>query len=108
MAAGALMITCDSCQRKLLAKRATTKVNGVVQLEATHGEISKASIFPVLLRKLFGEKCTEEALKTSDDILENFLLLEVHDSDIPMLSDIVSSAEHAMIFRLQKNQRSLN
>ena len=54
----------------------------MVQLEAKEGEISKVLILPALLRRLFGEKCIKEALKTSDITLENVRLLEVHDSDI--------------------------
>ena len=53
--AGGTLVTCCSCQRRLLFKKASVELNLVVQFEASDGQSLSLTIFLSLLKKLYKE-----------------------------------------------------
>ena len=62
--AGGTLVTCCSCQRRLLFKKASVELNLVVQFEVSDVQSLSATIFPSLLKKLYGEKCIDNAVES--------------------------------------------
>ena len=92
--AEATLVTCCSCQRRLLLKKASVGLNVVVQLEASDGQSVSVTIFPSPLKKLFGEKCIDDAVKNPDSILTQFHMLDNHDLKLMPTSNIVASIDN--------------
>ena len=91
--AGATLVTCRSCQRRLLLKKASVKLNVVVQSEAYDGQSVSVTIFPSLLKKLFGEKSIDAAVENPDSIVTQLLMLDNHDFKLMRTSNVVASID---------------
>ena len=91
--AEATLVTCCSCQRRLLSKKASVGLNVVVQLEASDGQSVSVTIFPSLLKKLFGEKCIDDAVENPDSIITQLHMLDNHDLKLTPASNIVTSID---------------
>ena len=85
--AGATLVTSRSCQRRLLLQKASVQLNVVVQLEASDWQSVSVTIFPSLLKKLFGEKCIDDAVENPDSILTQLLMLDNHDFTLTRASN---------------------
>ena len=66
--AGAKIITCGLCQRKILNRNTTVDVNASPQIDTTEKEINNIIIFPSELKKIFGQDCIAGALDKSDGL----------------------------------------
>ena len=91
--AEATLVTCCSCQRRLLSKKASVGLNVVVQLETSDGQSVSVTIFPSLLKKLFGEKCIDDAVENPDLIINQLYMLDNHDLKLTPASNIVASID---------------
>ena len=91
--AAATLVTCRSCQRRLLLRRASVKLNVVVQSEASDGQSVSVTIFASLLKKLFGEKSIDDAVENPDSIVTQLLMLNNHDFKLMPPSNVVASID---------------
>ena len=91
--AEATLVTCCSCKRRLLSKKASVGLNVVVQLEASDGQSVSVTIFPSLLKKLFGEKCIDDAVENPDSIITQLHMLDNHDLKLTPASNTVTSID---------------
>ena len=71
--AGAVVVTCATCKRKLLSKKAMVEVNVSRQLENAEENQQTVTIFKSILVELFGEQFLSEAPNDSDILLERLL-----------------------------------
>ena len=88
--AGATLVACTYCQKKLLIKNASVDVNAVLQIQEDAKDLLNVTIFQQQLKELFGEDCLTEALADPDNLLEKLLSLEGYDFQLGFQSKIVS------------------
>ena len=91
--AGVTLVICRSCQRRFLLKKGLIKLNVVIQSEASDGQSVSATIFPSLLKKLFGGKSVDNAVENPDSIVTQLLMLDNHDFKVMCTSNVVASID---------------
>jgi len=77
--AGATIVSCGNCQRKLLVKNATVDINCVVQLEEIDESVQNVTVFRKPLEELFGKDLLKTALSDANPLCEKILSLQNHD-----------------------------
>ena len=73
--AGAILVTCSACSRKLLLKKTVIDIKIDIN---QNGKVTAVTVFPPEITNIFVEETLREAKGNFDQLLEKFLLLENH------------------------------